>query len=252
MPHKISIAQRCFQLGIPPEISGNCGKNWCRAFRFSHFDGSNVRLGASGLGAALIGGAGLAGRAHGQITTRTHEIPTWSGLTALDRGLELGPAPAERFAAPAIDHVRIGEAILLGRETLHRSPWPGTHQDGFALHAEVIELKEKPSVPLGERAQDAFGRSPGFEDRGETTRALLNVGREDVDVEGIAPRDPRLAIVGASSGYLVVDTSHAARRPRVGEELSFSLSYSALLAAMTSEYVHKQPLCAGTPMAAGA
>ena len=43
-----------------------------------------------------------------------------------------------------IDHVRIGEAILLGRETIERSPWPGTSQDAFLLEAEVLERKSKP------------------------------------------------------------------------------------------------------------
>ena len=148
-----------------------------------------------------------------------------------------------------VNHARIGEAILLGRETVYRKPWPGTHQDACVLHAEVLELKHKPSVPVGERSQDAFGRLPVFEDRGEVQRALLNVGREDVDAEGIAPLDSRLSILGASSDYLVVDVSRAAGGIRVGDKLAFSLNYSALLAAMTSGYVKKRYLKAGAPVA---
>ncbi len=140
-----------------------------------------------------------------------------------------------------VNHARIGEAILLGRETTHRRPWPGTFQDAFALHAEVLEVRRKPSVPIGERCEDAFGKHPVIEDRGEVLRALLNVGREDVDLGGIAPLDGRLAILGGSSDYLVVDLT-AAPNLGVGAELSFSLNYSALLAVMTSEYVKKLPL----------
>jgi predicted amino acid racemase len=154
-------------------------------------------------------------------------------------GLELiaaGRMPIE------INHARIGEAILLGRETLHRRPWPGTHQDAFVLHAEVLELKWKPSVPVGERAEDAFGHVPAFEDHGAVDRAILNVGREDLEVEGVTPVDPRLKVLGASSDYLIVDVTEAAGAIRVGDEIAFSLGYGALLAAMTSEYVEKRCL----------
>lgn len=139
-----------------------------------------------------------------------------------------------------VNHARIGEAILLGRETTHRDPWPGTYQDAFTLHAEILELKNKPSSPSGEIGQDAFGGHPGFEDRGDILCALLNVGREDVDVHGIVPIDTRFSILGASSGYLVIDASRAAEGLQVGDELMFSVNYSALLAAMTSEYVKKR------------
>jgi predicted amino acid racemase len=141
-----------------------------------------------------------------------------------------------------VNHVRIGEAILLGRETIHRTAWPGTFQDAFTLYAEVIELKEKPSVPLGETSEDAFGRTPLFVDHGKRDRAILDIGREDVDIAGITPLDPRLTILGASSDHLLVDATAAAGSLRVGDEVAFALTYSALLATMTSQYVEKRPL----------
>lgn len=150
------------------------------------------------------------------------------------------PLIAAGSMPPRVNHVRIGEAILLGRETVHRTAWPGTFQDAFLLHAEVIELKEKPSVPQGERGEDAFGHAPEFPERGELRRALLNVGREDVEVDGIAPLDPRLHVLGATSDYLIVDVTGAEDEVRVGDELAFSLAYGALLAAMDSSYVEKR------------
>jgi predicted amino acid racemase len=149
-----------------------------------------------------------------------------------------------------VNHARLGESILLGRETVHRRPWPGTAQDAFVLYAEVLELKTKPSVPLGERGADALGGLPTFEERGRGVRALLNVGREDIDAEGLIPHDRGVAVIGATSGYLAVDVSGAAGSVWVGDELAFSLNYSALLAAMTSEYVKKRPLRGGE-LAAG-
>ena len=164
------------------------------------------------------------------------ELKWISGINS--SGLDLiasGRMPA------GINHARIGEAILLGRETVQRRPWPDTFQDAFVLHAEVLELKTKPSLPVGARGEDAFGKRPEFEDRGNIRRALLNVGREDVDVEGTAAVDPRIRILGASSGYLAVDVSAVDDEIRVGDEIAFSLNYSALVAAMTSDYVKKYP-----------
>jgi predicted amino acid racemase len=170
------------------------------------------------------------------VETRLGHALTWiSGINS--SGLALlatGGMPAR------INHARIGEAILLGRETILRRPWPGTHQDAFRLYAEVLELKRKPSAPLGERAEDAFGHHPQFEPRGEILRALVNVGREDVEPEGLDPLDRRLHLLGATSGYLVLDASAAAGQIRVGDKVAFTLNYGALLRAMTSEYVGKR------------
>ena len=143
-----------------------------------------------------------------------------------------------------VNHARIGEAILLGRETTHRQPLPGAFQDAFMLHAEVLELKRKPSLPIGARGENAFGHLTTFENHGVMTRALLNIGREEVEVEGLTPQDSRLTILGASSGYLLADAT-AAETVCVGEELTFSLNYGALLSAMTSEYVDKRPMSGG-------
>ncbi len=164
-------------------------------------------------------------------------------------GLELiaaGGMPAR------VNHARIGEAILLGRETLRRRPWPGTRQDAFVLRAEVLERKRKPSLPLGETAEDAFGRRPRFTDRGERMRALLNIGREDTDVASLTPLDPGVTILGASSGYLVADVTDAGNGAEVGDELAFHPGYGALLAAMTSAYVKKRLTKGGKPLAAEA
>ncbi len=141
-----------------------------------------------------------------------------------------------------VNHARIGEAILLGRETTHRGPWPGTFQDAFILHAEILELKQKPSLPIGVRGEDAFGHVTTFVNHGMIEHALLNVGREDVEIEGLTPCDPGLRILGGSSSYLVMDVTGTKGCLRVGDEVAFSMNYGALLAAMTSENVKPRPL----------
>ena len=58
---------------------------------------------------------------------------------------------------PEINHLRIGEAITLGRNVTRPQPWPGTRQDTVRVVAEVVEVERKPSIPIGVRGQDAFG-----------------------------------------------------------------------------------------------
>ena len=75
-----------------------------------------------------------------------------------------------------INDLRLGEAILLGCETLHRQPIDGLHTDAITLCAEVIEAKVKPIKPSGTIAQTAFGEAPPVTDRGLVTQAILAVG----------------------------------------------------------------------------
>ncbi len=179
-----------------------------------------------------------------QVERHCHVRLKWlSGVNSSGLDLVASGAMPNR-----INHARIGEAILLGRETTFRKPWPGTYQDAFVLQTEVLELKSKPSLPIGDQCEDAFGEYPRFEDKGKRLRALLNIGREDVDIGGITPFDPQLQILGASSGYLVADVTDAAANITVGSVISFSVNYSALLAAMTSAYVDKQCFTKNGPL----
>jgi predicted amino acid racemase len=145
-----------------------------------------------------------------------------------------------------VNHLRLGEAILLGCEPLHRRPIEGLRTDAFTLVAEVIESKAKPSRAWGEVGETAFGVAPVAVDRGTTTRVLLAVGRQDVDPGGLVP-PPGLAVLGASSDHLVLDGGD--RHPTPGSEVSFGLGYGALLAAMTSPFVEQVLLEGGLPAA---
>ena len=135
-----------------------------------------------------------------------------------------------------INHLRIGEAILLGCDTLTREQIPGLYTDAFTLVVEVIEFKTKPSKPYGEIAQDAFGHIPVFKDKGNMRRAILALGRQDTDVSTIKPRI-KANVLGASSDHLVLDIK--GQNLGVGAEVQFDIGYSALLRAMISPYVEK-------------
>ncbi len=140
----------------------------------------------------------------------------------------------ERKNKDRVNNIRLGEAILLGRETLSRKPIDGLHLDAFSLVTEVIESKVKPSCPEGERGQDAFGNTPIFEDKGEMLRSIVAMGRQDVCVEGLTPIDD-IDILGSSSDHIILD---ATKTPlHVGDHIRFNLDYAALLSSMTSPFV---------------
>ena len=138
-----------------------------------------------------------------------------------------------------INHFRIGEAITLGRNVLDRTPWPGTRQDTIRVVAEVVEVERKPSLPLGRRGQDAFGEHIEFVDRGVRKRAICNVGRQDIVVNGLTPEDEGIIVLGGSSDHLVLDVEEAHSDVRLGDEIGFFPSYGSLLAATTSPYMQK-------------
>jgi len=135
-----------------------------------------------------------------------------------------------------INNLRIGESILLGLETINRKTIPGLHTGAFKLVAEVIESKNKPSLPFGAFGQDAFGGMHNFTDRGIRQRTIVALGRQDVLVSGLKPHKD-LLILGASSDHIIIDSDNC--HLDVGDEVSFSLDYGCLLAAMTSPFISK-------------
>jgi len=136
-----------------------------------------------------------------------------------------------------INNLRLGESILLGCGTIDRQPIPGLYTNAFRLIAEVIESKEKPSLPFGEACQNAFGIVPTFLDRGIRRRVIVALGRQDVLVSGLKPTSS-MEILGASGDHVVLDSNNYDLR--VGNEVNFSLDYGGLLSAMTSPFIKKQ------------
>jgi predicted amino acid racemase len=138
-----------------------------------------------------------------------------------------------------VNQIRLGEAIVLGTESAYGERIEDTYSDAFTLAAEILELKEKPSAPIGEIGMDAFGGKPVFVDKGIIKRAIVAVGRQDVKHEGLTPRDKGISILGASSDHMILDVTNAEAGYKVGDIVEFDVNYGALLAAATSEYVNK-------------
>jgi len=130
-----------------------------------------------------------------------------------------------------ITQLRIGEAIVLGRETAFGDRIPHTYDDVFTLEAQIVELKEKPSYPRGILGMDAFGERQVYVDRGIMKRAILAIGRQDVNMNDLIPIDSSIELIGSSSDHLIVNVTNSTYPYKVGDIIILSCS--------TSEYVEK-------------
>jgi len=136
-----------------------------------------------------------------------------------------------------VNQLRLGGAILLGREALTDTPIPGFYYDTVTLVAEVIECKMKPALPEGNICQNNFGYRVTPQETGLISRVVLGLGLQDVSVKDLIPIDNDIEILGATSDHTVLHVK--SNRLHVGDEVHFHVDYGALLAAMTSPYVEK-------------
>lgn len=182
----------------------------------------------------------------GQLVAHAYKVESLSGrrLDYVSGGASSSLPLLLAGRLPAgISNLRVGEAILQGGlETFRDEPWDALALDACRLSAELIEVKLKPSRPIGRSGYDAFGNQPVFADEGDRLRAIANIGREDVVVEGLTPTHKGVRILGGSSDHLLMDVGDADPPIAVGDRLSFRMGYGAMLLAMTSEYVEKVPV----------
>ena len=138
-----------------------------------------------------------------------------------------------------VTNLRVGESIVLGRETAYGKSIEGAYQDAFKLVCEVVECKEKPSVPVGEIGIDAFGNKPAYEDKGILKRAIIAIGKQDINIDSLTPVDPFITILGASSDHMILDVTNSNQNYNIGDKVEFLLTYGGLMSSSTSEYVEK-------------
>jgi predicted amino acid racemase len=162
------------------------------------------------------------------------ELPAVSvGGTCCLEVIERGRAPKE------VNALRLCEGVMLGVDTAFDRKIPYLSRDALRVTAEIVECKSKPSVPIGTVGLQAFGEKPVFADRGVRKRALLAIGRQDVNIDRIEPIEDGVEIVTASSDHLIMDVTDAKRGAgyKPGDTMSFRPLYPAMLACSTSEYV---------------
>lgn len=153
------------------------------------------------------------------------------------------PMVYEGSIPDGINHLRVGEAILLARDLpdIWEVDLPKTYKKNtVVVEAQIVELKKtKPSHPIGETFIDAFGNRPTFEDRGLETRAILAIGRQDFAMmDQLIPVDTSIELVGCSSDHLIVSINEDDRY-QVGDVLQFEMFYGPMLFLSGADHVNK-------------
>ena len=139
-----------------------------------------------------------------------------------------------------INHLRVGEGIILAYDLMIQFgiDLSFMNQDVFTLQAEVIEVKDKPSFPVGELSFDAFGQVGEYEDRGIRRRALVALGKVDFAfTDMLITRNKNIEVLGASSDHLILDVEECKDDIKVGDIIEFDLCYATMVYATSSKNI---------------
>ena len=144
---------------------------------------------------------------------------------------------------PGVNHFRIGEALFFGLNIEEQSTFEGMYDDVLKLRAEIIELTEKPMLPVGRLAENPSGETLEIDESlyGKTSlRAIIDIGLLDISPDYLIPDDKDIQVVGASSDMLILNLEHATKNYKVGDLVNFKLKYMGALGIMNSDYIEKR------------
>ncbi|MCB0703202.1 MAG: alanine/ornithine racemase family PLP-dependent enzyme [Ignavibacteriae bacterium] len=166
------------------------------------------------------------------------EIPWVTGGTSVTIPLLLKKQiPAD------MNHFRVGETLYFGNNLINNELIEGMNDDVIRLHAQIIEINEKPKVPIGQLDLNPSGEKFELdeEDYGEKSyRALIDIGVLDIsNTDFLIPLQSDINIVGASSDMLVIDLGENSSKRKVGDFIEFKLKYMGALRVFNSEYIDK-------------
>ncbi len=153
------------------------------------------------------------------------------------------PLLHDKQVPKGVNHYRIGESVFLGTNLITGETLPGLRSDAMTLEAEIVEIKEKSLIPLGDSSStvstfqslELAELQPG--QRGY--RAVLTLGHLDTAIEGLRPLNPEFQIAGASSDLMVVNLGEEPVGLCIGDTIKFRLDYGALARAMAGRYIEK-------------
>lgn len=142
-----------------------------------------------------------------------------------------------------INHFRVGETLYFGVDLFEEKIIDGMHGDVFEFHAEIIEMQEKPMLPVGNLAANPQGEVAEIDIDlyGQSSfRAILDIGLLDVDPKYLIPKDQNFEILGASSDMIIINLGKNPENYKVGDTLNFELKYMGALGLLNSDYVDKK------------
>ncbi len=153
------------------------------------------------------------------------------------------PLIFQNLLPKGINHFRVGETLFLGTDVYNNTKFKKMHSDVFCLYSEIIELTEKPVVPMGDFGTNVEGESYQFDqtDIGETSnRAIIDLGLLDVEVNHLELVDKSLTLAGASSDMIIIDLGENKKKYQVGDLIEFKLDYMGILRIINSKYIEKK------------
>ncbi len=153
------------------------------------------------------------------------------------------PLMLKRRLPKGINHFRVGETLYFGNNLLTGKTIKGMKADVFELNAEIIEIREKPKVPIGELEENPSGEmfEINEDDYGKKSyRAILDIGLLDVSPDYLEPKDKKLEIAGASSDMIIIDLGKTNRNYKVGDLVKFKVKYMGALSLLNSNYIEKR------------
>lgn len=170
------------------------------------------------------------------ILNRKLHIVSGGGTTTLPL-LVKGGVPEK------INHLRIGEGIINTQDLplYWDTEIEGLDKDTFVLKAQIVEINEKPTYPIGELMVNAFGEHAHYEDRGIRKRAIIALGNQDVgDSSKLVPKDENIIVLGASSDHTILDIHDCKTEYKLGDAVEFNVLYQAMLFTTLSKYISKK------------
>ncbi|TVR28175.1 MAG: alanine/ornithine racemase family PLP-dependent enzyme [Balneolaceae bacterium] len=166
------------------------------------------------------------------------EIPLVSGGTTVTIPLLL------RNQLPlGVNHFRVGEALFFGKNLFTNGLIEGMSDQVMELYTQIIEISEKPLVPMGELGVNPQGKTTQIAegDYGRTSyRAIIDIGVLDIQPDYLIPVNEKIKILDASSDMLILDVGTNPEDYKVGDMIRFKLKYMGALGLMSSDYIEKR------------
>lgn len=155
------------------------------------------------------------------------------------------PMVMDNTIPKGINHLRIGEGIAIARDL--QDIWglnlPMLKRDNYVIKTQIVEIKDKPSYPIGDIFVDAFGHKQSYLDKGIRKRALIALGKRDIgDIFSVVPRILGVAVEGGSSDHLILDITDSEIPLKLGDIVEFEACYCAMIHSTYSSSVTKKYL----------
>ena len=143
-----------------------------------------------------------------------------------------------------VNHFRVGETLYFGTDLIHNNGFKEMEQNVITLYTQIIEITEKPMLPIGEMEANPQGETFEVDESlyGKTShRAILDVGSLDISSDYLVPfPEYQIDFLGASSDMLVIDIKDNKKGYKVGDFIPFHLKYMGALTLFNSDYIEKR------------